>query len=403
MMVDLRARHGGVFPQTPRVVFALSARRFLPIRIGWIKDAGEPARRAARQIGRLRPRAVRLLCAAFLPVLLSLQTIAAPPATDTDSASHLSWQTPEANEAITQGLSYLVQRQRDDGSFGTGGYARNVGVCSLAGMAFLASGSTPGRGPYAHQIDLCIEYLLAHTSADGFIAAADATSRGPMYGHGFGTLFLCEVYGMAEQPDLRDKLGAAIEIIVNAQNAEGGWRYQPEAKDADISVTVCQVMALRAARNAGITVPRETIDRSIAYVKACQNADGGFRYMLSVEQSADSQFARSAAGVVALYNAGIYEGPEIENGLAYLLEFLPEKNPTGRDAYYFYGQYYASQAMWHAGGASWRQWFPAIRDELVARQRSDGSWMDAICAEYGTAMASIVLQVPNNYLPILQR
>jgi hypothetical protein len=59
--------------------------------------------------------------------------------------------------------------------------------------------------------------------------------------------------------------------------------------------------------------------------------------------------------------------------------------------------------MWHAGGEHWRRWYPAIRDELLLRQRDDGAWMDSICQEYGTAMATIILQMPNNYLPIFQR
>ena len=363
MKIDLLAIHWGVPPQTPRL--------FPPF----------------------------LVCAALFICLFFTFAIAAP--ADADLGPSLL--TDEATEAVNRGLNFLAERQLEDGSFGTSGYARNVGVCSLAGMSFLASGSTPGRGPYAKQIDLCIAYLLEQTSPAGFIAAPGATSRGPMYGHGFAALFLCEAYGMAEQPELRDRLSEAIEVIVSAQNAEGGWRYQPEPKDADLSVSVCQVMALRAARNAGIAVPRETIDRAIAYVKACQNEDGGFRYMLSAEPTQGSQFARSAAGVVALYNAGVYEGPEIENGLSYLEQFRPGTRQSGRDAFYFYAHYYAVQAMWHAGGAHWQEWFPAIRDELVARQQNNGSWMDAICAEYGTAMACIVLEVPNNYLPILQR
>ena len=310
--------------------------------------------------------------------------------------------TPEAVQSIDNGLKFLTARQLDDGSFGTSGYARNVAVCGLSGMAFLANGSTPTRGPYAKQVNRCIEYLLSQTNDAGFIAAPDATSRGPMYGHGFATLFLCEVYGMSTQPELRDRLGLAVELIVRSQNDEGGWRYQPQPNDADMSMTVCQVMALRAARNAGIAVPRETINKAIAYVKSCQNADGGFRYTLTGGEQ-QSQFARSAAGVVALYNAGIYEGSEITSGLDYLEQFRPGKEGFDRGGYYFYAQYYAVQAMWHAGGERWQQWYPTIRDELLARQRADYSWADSICAEYGTAMACIVLQVPNNYLPILQR
>jgi hypothetical protein len=114
-------------------------------------------------------------------------------------------------------------------------------------------------------------------------------------------------------------------------------------------------------------------------------------------------FARTAAGVVALYSAGIYKGPEIEKGLSFLLNQRPQ---TGfrPDMHYFYGHYYAVQAMWTAGGEYWKAWYPYIRDELIARQsRADGSWIDQICSHYGTAMACLILQVPNNYLPILQK
>jgi len=319
------------------------------------------------------------------------------------SKQHEELITAETAKSIERGLAFLADRQLEDGSFGTRGYARNVAVCGLSGMAFLASGSTPGRGPYGAHLDHCVDYLLEHTDDRGFISAPDATSRGPMYGHGFAVLFLSEVYGMSESPELRDRLGQAVELIIGSQNSEGGWRYQPKPKDADLSVTVCQVMALRAARNAGIAVPHETIERSIAYIKGCQNQDGGFRYTLA-EKEQPSQFARSAAGVVAFYNAGIYDGPELQKGLKYLNSFRPgqEKNPEAK-AYYFYAQYYAIQAMWHAGGEQWLTWYPVIRQELLTLQRADGSWLDSICPEYGTAMACIVLQVPNNYLPILQR
>jgi hypothetical protein len=269
-------------------------------------------------------------------------------------------------------------------------------------MAFLAAGSTPGRGEYGENLDRCVDFLLENTADNGLIAAPEGAARGPMYGHGFALLFLCEVHGMTDRPGLRDKIADAVDLVVAAQNREGGWRYTPEPRDADVSVTVCQVMALRAGRNAGLAVPRETVDRSIAYVKECQNADGGFRYMRA-DGPPDSGFARTAAGVVALYNAGVYEGPEIAAGLEYIAQFLPKKAPGQDEAYYFYGHYYAAQAMWHAGGARWTTWYPAIRDELLARQREDGSWMDPVCPEYGTAMACIVLQTPNNYLPILQR
>jgi hypothetical protein len=61
------------------------------------------------------------------------------------------------------------------------------------------------------------------------------------------------------------------------------------------------------------------------------------------------------------------------------------------------------QAMWQAGGDRWQNWYPAIRDVLLSRQNPNGSWPDPISNEYGTAMASIILQMPDNSVPIFQR
>ena len=308
--------------------------------------------------------------------------------------------TPVTDQAIGRGLDYLTARQNEDGTFGSGGYRSNVAISALAGMTFISSGSTPGRGPYGPHINRCVQYILKRTDDTGFIQARDDGTRGPMYGHGFATLFLAEVYGMSADPMVREKLSKAVNLIINTQNADGGWRYLPVRGDADISVTVCQVMALRAARNTGIFVPGKTIDTCIDYVKRSQNPDGGFMYRISGGPSA---FSRSAAGVVALYSAGVYEGDEIKNGLDYLMQHLPNRGLMRRESHYFYGHYYAVQAMWQAGGENWKKWYPAVRDELIELQGKDGSWVMHISPEYGTAMATLVLQLPNNQLPIFQR
>jgi hypothetical protein len=334
-------------------------------------------------------------------LLLSMVlAVAGQPAPDASSPDRSAAQliTPATERAVARALAWLARRQHEDGSFGTGTYHGNTAVTALAGMAFLSSGSTPGRGPYGRQLNLAVDYLLANTQQSGFIVAPRAASHGPMYGHGFSVLFLAECYGMSPRPELRDALARAVKLIVNCQNREGGWRYQPQRADADISVTVCAVMALRAARNAGFYVPKETIDRSIQYVKRCQNRDGGFMYMLGGGESA---FARSAAAMVALHSAGIYTGPEVRKGIDYLLQFLG-KPPAGQP-YYEYGHYYAVQAMWQTGGDTWTRWFTSIRDDLVRTQRNDGSWPPSIDADYATALPTIVLTIPNNMVPIFQR
>ncbi|RMG35974.1 MAG: prenyltransferase [Planctomycetota bacterium] len=312
--------------------------------------------------------------------------------------------TPETARAVRRGLTWLYSRQQRDGSFSIAGKTgRNVAVVSLAGMAWLSEGSTPQGGRFAPAVRRATEYVLAACKPNGYINVKDAESHGPMYGHGFATLFLAEVYGMTERQDVRDKLQRAVRLIVNSQNREGGWRYHAEPRDADVSVTVCQIMALRAARNAGLYVPKQTVDRCVEYVKRCQNADGGFRYMLNSRP--ESRFPRTAAAVVALYSSGVYDDEAIARALRYMLRFRPPGRFAGAfTSHLYYGHYYAVQAMWQAGGSYWDAWYPNVRDELLARQSVAGYWRDpTVSNEYATAMACIVLQMPESYLPIFQR
>lgn len=317
-----------------------------------------------------------------------------PPSSATANADEI---TDELHHAVDRGLAWLAAQQLPDGSFGSGShYGRHVGITGLAGLAFMSDGNLPGRGPYGRPVSDCVRFIVNSAGESGLLAAE--TSHGPMYGHGFATLFLAEVYGTTNQPDVRETLRKAVRLIITTQNDEGGWRYQPVRSDADISVTVCQIMALRAARNAGLHIPKGTIDLGIDYVKRSQNADGGFRYMLN---SGGSAFARSAAGVAALQYAGVYEGKELDAGIQYIMKYLPSQELSV--GHYFYGHYYAAQTMFLAGDRAWQEWWLAIRSELVERQDPEGYWPGQAGNEYGTAMALIILQMPNRLLPIFQR
>lgn len=320
--------------------------------------------------------------------------------------------TPEAQKAIDGGLAYLARSQQNDGAWGDRvPYHGNLAIVGLAGLAFLAGGHHPDRGPFGRNVTRALQFVLAHEQSQpaGFLYKQSGATHGPMYSHGFATLFLGESHGAVAdrslQQRVRDALGRAVQVIIASQNKDGGWRYQPVRADADVSVTICQIMALRSARNAGVEVPKSVAEDCIKYVKDCQTPDGGFRYFKS---SGPSAFPRSAAGVAALHSAGLYDDPAIERGLKYLMQYKPTGRALNRrdDVHFYYGHYYAAQAMWTAGGKYWQSWFPAIRDELVnrSRARGDGAWNDPmIGSDYATAMACIILQIPNNYLPIMQK
>ena len=307
--------------------------------------------------------------------------------------------TPAVRAAIERGLDYLTQSQAAEGNFGDG--RRHAGITGICGLAFLANGDVPGRGSRGNVVAKAAEFVLASANLSGLIAAD--TSHGPMYGHGYAALFLGELYGMsgdaATRDRLRETLRRAVRLMVDTQNPEGGWRYQPRPFDADISVTITQIMALRSARNAGLSVPRQTIDRAIAYVRQCQNpVDGGFNYML---RQGGSMYPRSAAGVASLQYAGVYEDQAVAEGLDYLRQQIEKVGSGG--GHYFYGHYYGAQATFLAGGEHWSFFYPRIREELLQSQQPDGSWASSHGRDYGTGMALLILQMPHRLVPIFQR
>lgn len=314
--------------------------------------------------------------------------------------------TPELDAAVTKGLAYLAANQDTDGSFDGGRFGKNVAITALACLAFMADGNLPGRGLHGENVERGVDFVLDNCTDSGLIAAEGA--HGPMYGHGFAALFLGEVYGMTaggadtvRSARIHEALVRAVRLIERTQNDEGGWRYNPVPYDADVSVTICQVMALRSARNAGIEVDKSVIDRAVEYARRCQNTDGGFRYQADGGSSA---WPRSAAGVATLFYAGIYEDNAINSGVEYLKRTAMPGQVRGSRAHYAYGQYYAVQAMYLAGGRHWAEWWPSVRSELISEQADDGSWEDRTAGtNYGTAMMLIVLQMPKRYLPIFQK
>ncbi len=322
----------------------------------------------------------------------------------------------ETRRAIDRALRFLEERQNPNGSWTDrvgrkvhysyeGVVTDHVGVTALVGMAFLANGSLPNRGPYAKSIRGALEYVLEHTQMTGFISSRNSR----MYSHAFAALFLAEVYGMTGDSKVREKLKIATQLIVKAQNKEGGWRYLPGAQDSDMSITVCQVMALRAARNAGVQVPKASIDRAIAYIKkSFRSREGAFTYQIEDNfrtGPSRASFALTACGVAALYGAGEYDAYEVDRGL----EYLYLKRPTGGASAaagrfdYFYGQCYAVQAAFQRGGAFWERWYRHLQHDFLPYQHPDGSWKDLVGKNYATAMAAIILQMPYQYLPITER
>jgi squalene cyclase len=337
----------------------------------------------------------------------------------------------ELRKAVSRGHEWLAAHQHADGYWAElVGYKLNtsyealdnrpmphVGVTSLALMSFLAGGHLPDRGKYGKELSRGLNFVLKASQADGQIQLHGTR----MYSHAFATLFLAEVYGMVERDDVKRVLQRSVDLIVDSQNAEGGWRYRPFARESDMSITVCQVLALRSARNVGIHVPLNTIRNAQNYVyrSAVRDNDrnyrfrghggygdqgGSFRYQNRDHTRAT--FPLTAAGVTTLYAAGEYDSPIIRNALDYMDRQVDGFSRDWHEHYFFYyGHYYAVQAYYITGDPKWQSYFRKIKRMLLDRQQSDGRWICRVGPgdAFGTAVSTLIMQIPLQYLPIFQR
>jgi hypothetical protein len=280
-------------------------------------------------------------------------------------------------------------------------------MASLAGMAFLANGNTPSRGPFAENVRRAELFVMGSSRPGGLITDPAESNGRSMYGHGFSMLFLSTVYGMETEPRTREALKKVvtdgIDLTARAQSAVGGWTYIPGGGDEG-SVTVTQMQGLRAASNAGFTVPKGTVEKAVKYLEMCRTPEGGIRY--AAYSGGGPRLAISAAAICTLYNAGEYDSRLAEACLAYVwaqFELNREQWSKG-GGHDFYTHLYASQAFYQAGDQYWDDYFPRIRDHLLRTQKPDGSWDgDGIGPVYGTSVALIILQLPYKFVPIFQR
>ena len=330
----------------------------------------------------------------------------------------------DARSVLDGGLDYLAGSQGADGASGgseTRGSVR-LATTSLAGLAFLAAGNTPSRGPYRESVKASLDFVLKQATHDSTsytrFGTPPADEAGRMHAHGFAMLFLAEAYGMV-RPDsdlakeVRATLEGAVKLSLASQTDRGGWGYAFKGEGTGLdeaSTTITQIQGLRAARNAGVHVPSRAITSAVKYVKDCMNSRGECRYSLTMEQGDRTSFELTAAAVSTLDAAAAYDSEKLKLGLAYLRRQIQAKDkPTlAAESYYFYGNLYAAQAMFQAGGADWANWFKGAQEDLVSKAKRRGdqvNWEDkrGFGEAYATASACLILAIPLRYLPIFER
>ena len=342
---------------------------------------------------------------------------------------------------LFDGLDKLSKRQNSDGSFGSATelFGGDPAVAALCGLAFLGSGSAPGRGRYAVEISRIIDFILScsikslaktsepyappHTSSalkayltrnhitlseiSGLIANVQTRGEKTLYGHGYSILFLSEAYSAFPREDIFTTIKNAVELIIRTQNTAGGWRYLPQpALLADISVSTCMLSALRAAANVGVSIPSEVISRAQDYILTLQNDDGGFRY---TAQQGASGYSRTAAAIHALQVTGLLHSPELERALDYLERQILSKEdaslPINQPSYWAYGQFYTALVLWRLKTDRqrqniWNVFFERYKREVIERRSSStGLWESSASKEAETALILCAFEIPLERTP----
>jgi hypothetical protein len=332
--------------------------------------------------------------------------------------------------AINKGLDWVAKNQHRDGHWEANGGQYPSAMTGLGGMVLLMEGSTLREGKYSEKIRRAVDWLMERSQRNGLLANPhNAVEAGRyMYGHGFATLFLAQVYGEEEDNERRKKLEdiltRAVDFIGKAQSSKGGWYYTSAADghDADEgSVTITQVQALRACKNAGIVVPKSVMDKAMKYLELSTTDNGGVIYSLGQaggRAMGQGSPALTAAALACGFNAGEYESNLAKKWVKFCQIHVPIGN-IQRFGHDEYTHYYLAQSIYVLGEDRYAKMFPDAReadrltwskyrkamfDHLVRTQSGDGSWTGGYIGPiFSTTAYLTIMQLDNATLPIYQR
>src|SRR5439155_9654471 len=274
-------------------------------------------------------------------------------------------------------------------------------------MAFLASGEDPNFGLYSSNVRKAVRSIV--TTQDGKTGYLGSS----MYDHGFAMLALAEAYGSVDDrhvwPDGKKprSIGSALELAVRAaitsqrKNSLGAWRYSPQATDADTSVSGSILVGLLAARNAGIEIPDESIDRAISYYTKMTAASGQVAYAGGLG-GFDESLARISIGTLVYALARRKDLPQFKASLGYLVEKIEY---TGRSGFGWqdYQHYYQAQALFQGDVEAWKKWNKQLIRQLKTAQQADGSIPGQHGATVGTSLSLLALALNYRFLPLYER
>jgi hypothetical protein len=310
----------------------------------------------------------------------------------------------DVREMYDRGLQYLASSQNEKGEWPSGGIEQGPGGTSICLLAILASGEDPNFGIYSNHVRRALRSVIEAQDANTGIIGSS------MYHHGFAMLALAEAYGAVDERTLWPggkaprSIGQALELAVRAaitsqkKNPLGAWRYSPDATDADTSVSGAVLVGLLAARNAGVDVPDEAIDKAVAYYVSMTSDGGQVGYSGGLGGFGESLARSSIAALVysLARRKDLAQYKATHNYLAQNIEQIPQQWPE-------YARYYQAQALFQGDLAAFEKWNKMMVRNFKQMQQPDGSFRGSFGAPFNTSMSLLALALNYRLLPIYER
>ena len=333
------------------------------------------------------------------------------------------------DQAIREGIAFLVRDQNDDGSWGTGLQTRGtelyssvpgshdafrIGTTALCVMALREIGTEPA----AHAKG--VAYLIAHGDA--------RRDTGDLLYNTWANLYALDALALElkddpNNPSLRAAAIAQEKRLELYETYVGGWNYydfdeqtaQPSMAATSFQ-TAAGLVALRDARAVGIEVPQGLIDRAVRRVEECRMPDGSYLYGAdyryiprlpanrmngSIGRQQSNNFALWISGSKRVGKSQCVEGLKTFFANHAWIE-MGRKRPFPHEAwyqtsgyYYYFAHYYAARIIEQLDGEAQRQAALELQKFVLPFQESDGSWWDYAMWDYhkpyGTAFAVMTL------------
>jgi hypothetical protein len=344
--------------------------------------------------------------------------------------------------AVADALEWLARHQGDDGSWsgrfiGTGypgakcgkgipcsgpGGAFEMAQSGLAVLAFQAGGHYDFNGNrHSENVRRAIDWMITQQRPDGGLlgSAQDRTRRHFyqqfMYEHAIATFALADACAVAhalqqpKNPRYVEALEKAVRFIEQMQHNDGGWRYTDRREQpSDTSVTGWPVLALKSAREAGVSLDAGCVEKIRAFFEARATGERGRTGYLNHAVNTE---ATTGVGMLARqFLLDQPESPYVRDAASYLAGYAEESWPdrragSGRADYYLW--YNCTLAMFQAGGDAWKRWNDVVRETIVGLQRHEGCprgswdpddrWGATGGRVYSTALAALTLEVYYRY------